>query len=147
MFRALTDEKELTHWFPDQAKLEEPRVDGFMQFMFFEDGKENHRVEGKVLEIVPNKKISYSWANKFDPNFPKTTVTWTLEEVDGNKTRVTLVHAGFDSKSKWYDLSCMAKDGPTLSKTDWSSIAAARTWAKGRKSNKKLYSLTCQVKN
>lgn len=104
MFRALTDEKELTHWFPDQAKLEEPRVDGFMQFKFFEDGKENHRVEGKVLEIVSNKKISYSWANKFDPNFPKTTVTWTLEEVDGNKIRVTLVHAGFGSKSKWYDL-------------------------------------------
>ena len=104
MFRALTDEKELTHWFPDQAKLEEPRVDGFMQFKFFEDDKENHRVEGKVLEIVPNKKISYSCANKFEPNFPKTTVTWTLEEVDENKTRVTLVHAGFDSKSKWYDL-------------------------------------------
>lgn len=61
-------------------------------------------MEGKVLEIVPNKKISYSWANKFDPNFPKTTVTWTLEEVDGNKIRVTLVHAGFGSKSKWYDL-------------------------------------------
>lgn len=39
MFRALTDEKELTHWFPDQAKLDEPRVDGFMQFKFFEDGK------------------------------------------------------------------------------------------------------------
>jgi ArsR family transcriptional regulator len=71
VFRALTDEKELTHWFLDQVKLEEPRVDGFMQFKFFEDGKENHRVKGKVLEIVPNKKISYSWANKFDPNFPR----------------------------------------------------------------------------
>ncbi len=51
MFRALTDEKELTHWFPDQAKLEEPKAVRFMQFKFFEDGKENHRVEGKVLEI------------------------------------------------------------------------------------------------
>jgi hypothetical protein len=33
----------------------------------------------------------------------KELVTWTLEPA-GNKTRVTLLHAGFDPKSKWFDL-------------------------------------------
>ena len=103
VFRAISDEKELTQWFPDQARLE-PKVGGFLQFKFYEDGKENHRVEGKILEIIPNKKISYSWVNKSDPNFPNTVVTWTLDIVDGNKTKVTLVHTGFDPKSRWYDL-------------------------------------------
>lgn len=103
VFRAISDEKELTQWFPDQAKLE-PKVGGFLQFKFYEDGKENHRVEGKILEIIPNKKISYSWVNKSDSNFPKTVVTWTLDIIDGNKTKVTLVHTGFDPKSRWYDL-------------------------------------------
>ena len=105
VFKALTDEKELTKWFPDQVRLE-LKVGGFMQFKFFEDGKENHRVEGKVLEIIPNKKISYSWANKSDPDFPKTTVTWMLEEVN-RKTKVTMVHAGFDPKNKWHELHSM----------------------------------------
>lgn len=103
VFKAITDEKELTMWFPDQAKLE-PRVGGFVQFKFLEEGKENHRVEGKVLEIVPDRKISYSWTNMSDPNFPKTVVTWTLEPAGKDRTKVTLVHTGFDPKSKWFDL-------------------------------------------
>lgn len=103
VFNALTDEKELTNWFPDQAKLE-PRVGGSMQFKFFEEGKENHRVEGKVLELVQGRRISYSWANLSDSNFPKTVVTWTIEPAAGNKTLVTLVHTGFDPKSRWFDL-------------------------------------------
>lgn len=105
VFKALTDEKELTKWFPDQVKLE-PKAGGMMQFKFFEDGKENHRVEGKVLEVIPNKKISYSWKNTSDPDFPKTTVTWTLEDM-GGKTKVTMVHAGFDPKSEWHRLHSM----------------------------------------
>jgi uncharacterized protein YndB with AHSA1/START domain len=103
VFRAITSEKELTNWFPDQARFE-PRVGGFVQFRFYQNDKEHHRVEGKVLEIIPNKKVSYSWSNKSDPNFPDTAVTWTLEKLDGNKTRVTLVHTGFDPKSDWYNL-------------------------------------------
>lgn len=102
IFRAITDEKELTKWFPDQARLE-PKVGGFVQFKFLEGGKENHRVEGRVLEIVPGRKISYSWTNMSDPDFPKTEVTWILEPA-GDKTRVTLLHTGFDPKNKWFDL-------------------------------------------
>jgi uncharacterized protein YndB with AHSA1/START domain len=103
VFSAITDEKELTKWFPDQARME-PRVGGAVQFKFLEGGKENHSVEGRVLEIVPGRKISYSWTNTSDPNFPKTVVTWTLEPAGDDKTRVTLLHTGFDPKSKWSDM-------------------------------------------
>ena len=67
------------------------------------EAAEEHVVVGKILEFVPNKKLSYSWTNTSDPNFLKTVVTWTLEP-DGKKAKVTLVHTGFDLKSRWYDL-------------------------------------------
>jgi uncharacterized protein YndB with AHSA1/START domain len=103
IFKALTDEKELTQWFPNQAILE-ARVGGAMEFKFQrEDGTVDHRVVGKILEIVPGKKLSFSWKNTSDPDFPNTVVTWTLEPVDGGKTKIMLVHSGFE-KGRWLDL-------------------------------------------
>jgi uncharacterized protein YndB with AHSA1/START domain len=78
-------------------------VGDFLQFKFYKDCKENRRVEGKVLEMVPTKKRSYSWVNKSAPNFPKTIVTWTLKPA-GKNTKLTSVHTGFDPESRWYDL-------------------------------------------
>ncbi len=50
----------------------------------------------KVLEIVPFKKLSYSW--KFgngDGNLNDSTVNWTLQEKD-NGTELLLIHRGFE---------------------------------------------------
>lgn len=103
VFRAITDEKELINWFPDQAKLE-ARVGGAMEFKFQRDEETvDHTVIGKVLEIIPDKKLSLSWKNTSDQNFPNTTVTWTLELVENGRTRVTLEHSGFE-KGRWRDL-------------------------------------------
>lgn len=102
VFKALTDEKELTNWFPNQVRLE-PKVGGRVEFQFQRaDGTVDHAVVGKVLEMVPDKKFSMSWKNTSDPNFPDTVVTWTLEPA-GNKTQVKLVHSGFE-KDRWLDL-------------------------------------------
>jgi uncharacterized protein YndB with AHSA1/START domain len=102
VFKALTDEKQLTEWFPNQAILQ-ARVGGAMEFRFQrEDGSVDHKVVGKILEIVPGKKLSFSWKNTSDPDFPDTVVTWTLEPA-GSKTKVTLVHTGFE-KGRWLDL-------------------------------------------
>lgn len=60
------------------------------------------KVVGKVLEFMPDKKFSMSWKNTADPNFPDTKVTWMLEP-DGDRTKVTLVHTGFE-KGRWLDL-------------------------------------------
>jgi uncharacterized protein YndB with AHSA1/START domain len=99
VFRALTDEQELTQWFPSQAKME-ARVGGVVEFRFIRPDGENHMLYGRVLEIVPDKKLSYTW-NFARRDQVQETVTWTLEPVDGGgKTKVTLVHAGFEKPSQ-----------------------------------------------
>jgi uncharacterized protein YndB with AHSA1/START domain len=57
-------------------------------------------MEGTVLELVPNKKLSYLWTFNDVPGFPETTVTWELDEVEPNRTRVKLIHSGFTGKEK-----------------------------------------------
>jgi uncharacterized protein YndB with AHSA1/START domain len=98
VFNALTNPKELTQWFPDQAILE-PKIGGKMKFTFYAKNTENldrdFFPEGEIIEFVPNKKLSYTWRPNHIPNFPRTIVTWTLEEIGKNKTRVTLIHSGF----------------------------------------------------
>lgn len=98
VFRALTDEQELTQWFPNQAVLE-ARVGGRMEFRFRrQETGEIDTMQGTVLEMVPGKKLSYSWKGDLVPDFPDTIVTWTLEPVERNKTQVTLVHSGLKGK-------------------------------------------------
>jgi uncharacterized protein YndB with AHSA1/START domain len=53
----------------------------------------------RVLEVVHNERLSYSWQGGHDGNAQygsrlDTIVTWTLAKVDGG-TRLRLVHSGF----------------------------------------------------
>lgn len=53
---------------------------------------------GEFLDIVPNKKIVFSWCQVFDENQkPDTKVTIELFE-QGNQTRLVLEHTGFHNK-------------------------------------------------
>ena len=104
VFRAITDPNELTNWFPDHAILE-PKVGGKMKFSFYKEKSEKRTgctadafPEGTVKEFIPNKKLSYTWQHNDVPEFPETVVTWKLEEIDANKTRVELIHSGFTGK-------------------------------------------------
>jgi uncharacterized protein YndB with AHSA1/START domain len=76
-FKAITDPNELTNWFPDQAILE-PKIGGKIKFSFYENSKrgnpcgrdnDNFR-EGTIREFISNKKISYTWEDLYDPDFP-----------------------------------------------------------------------------
>ena len=101
VFKALTNENELTQWFPDQVVLE-PRIGGKVKFAFFAREAENldrdFYPSGEITEFEPNKRLAYTWMPEGTPDFPRTTVTWTLEEIGKNKTRVELVHSGFTGK-------------------------------------------------
>ena len=105
VFRALTDSKELTQWWPDIGTFE-PRVGGKFHFTFFAErhkempGGKDHRLDGEVLEIVANKKLVYTFVpdEDYKPDGVRskpTVVTWSLEEIGQNKTKVTLVHSRF----------------------------------------------------
>jgi uncharacterized protein YndB with AHSA1/START domain len=101
VFRAITDQVELTNWFPDQAILE-PKLGGKVKFSFYKDKEREHREfdffpEGTIIEFIQNKKVSYTWQEPNTPDFPRTVVTWELEEIENNKTRVKLLHTGFES--------------------------------------------------
>lgn len=108
VFSALTDSKELTQWWPDIGTFE-PRVGGKFHFTFLaerhkEMGDKDHRLDGEVLEIVPNKRLVYTFIpdEEYRPDGIRakpTVVTWSLEEVGKNRTRVTLVHSGFTKET------------------------------------------------
>ncbi|HYA81863.1 MAG TPA: SRPBCC domain-containing protein [Candidatus Bathyarchaeia archaeon] len=113
VFKAITDQNELTNWFPDQAILE-TKVGGKMKFSFYKNSKRGNPecgrdtdkfAEGTVTEFILNKKISYTWENSAEPDFPRTVVTWELEKIDNEKTNLKLLHTGFKAgeKVKQYD--------------------------------------------
>lgn len=86
VFEALIEPEQLNRWIASNAVIE-PRVGGA-----FEIGWGAGVGPLKILELMPNEKLAYSWAG--EPEQPATVVTWTLEGSEG-KTRLTLVHSGF----------------------------------------------------
>ena len=110
VFRAITDANQLTQWFPDITILE-PKEGGNVKFTFLRNKSDklekhihkldkDHHVVGKIIKIVPDKELSYTWKHKDIPDFPETTVSWQLEQLDENKTRLVLTHTGFTDKDK-----------------------------------------------
>ena len=108
VFKAITDADQLTQWFPDVTILE-PKEGGNVQFTFLKDKLDksdkhihkldkDHKVIGKITKIVPNKELSYTWRHQNIPDFPETIVSWHLEQLDENKTKLILTHSGFTDK-------------------------------------------------
>jgi uncharacterized protein YndB with AHSA1/START domain len=100
VFKAITDPKELTNWFPDHVILE-AKLGGKVKFSFYKDKERERREfdffpEDMIIEFIPNKKVSYTWYEHNTPDFPRTVVTWELEEIADSKTRVRLLHTGFE---------------------------------------------------
>jgi uncharacterized protein YndB with AHSA1/START domain len=83
VFETLIKPEQLNRWIASNAVVE-PRVGGRYDFGWGAHGPL------KILEIVPDKKLSYLWPE----GDVETIVTWTLEE-SGGKTHLTLVHSGF----------------------------------------------------
>jgi uncharacterized protein YndB with AHSA1/START domain len=106
VFGALTDEKELVKWMPTEATMD-PRVGGALRFKFHWEARNvDTEVRGKIRELIPGKRLSYTWVavvrSDRDParmsDAPAAVVTWNLEELPGKRTRVTLVQKGFDER-------------------------------------------------
>ena len=81
VLKAITDNDELTKWFPGNAILE-PKVGDQVKFSFYKENSERRKrdffPEGEVGEYIPNKKIAYTWRQSDIPDFPRTVVTWEL---------------------------------------------------------------------
>lgn len=83
VFETLIKPEQLERWIASKATIE-PIVGGRYDFGWNGVGPE------KILELIPNEKLAYSWPEDGE----ETVVTWTLEE-SGGKTRLTLVQSGF----------------------------------------------------
>jgi uncharacterized protein YndB with AHSA1/START domain len=93
VWQALSDKKQMKEWYFDipDFELKEGAV-----FNFFEPGGENRfHHQCRMLEIVPCKKLSYTWTY---PSYSKgeSIVTWNLEYADGI-TEVTLQHKDIEN--------------------------------------------------
>ena len=105
VFSALTEPEKLAEWFQDEADLDN-RVGGQIRLVTLKEKhpewnlERNYYMEGTIMDLVPNKRLSYSWKFKHTPNFPETLVTWELEQINPNKTLVKLSHVGFSGKEK-----------------------------------------------
>ena len=104
VYKAITDPEQVTQWFPDIESIE-PKIGGKILFKFFEldtadrqskNSKDDHMLEGKIIELEKNKKLTYTWGHSEIPDSAITKVSWVLEEIGKTKkTRVTILHTGF----------------------------------------------------
>jgi uncharacterized protein YndB with AHSA1/START domain len=92
VWSALTDSKQMQQWY-----FNIPEFKPVVGFEFqFEGGSEKvtYLHLCKVTEVIPGKKITYSW--KYDGYPGSSFVTWELFE-EGTKTRVRLTHEGLET--------------------------------------------------
>jgi uncharacterized protein YndB with AHSA1/START domain len=115
VFKAITDPNELTNWFPDNA-IFDGRIGGKVRFTFNKErSKEldrDYSPEGTIKEFILNKKVSYTWQLKDTPEFPETTITWELEEIDAIKREWSwFIQALQEKKRANYPLKSTTKVG------------------------------------
>jgi uncharacterized protein YndB with AHSA1/START domain len=92
VWKAITEPGQIEKWLmpPENFKLEEGN-----EFTMTGRNKEKTVIPHfcKIIEIIPEKKLSYTWA--VEDMLSETLVTYELEEQDGN-TKLTLSHSGWD---------------------------------------------------
>ncbi len=93
VWKAITDKNQMKQWYFDLAEFK-PEV-GF-EFSFYGQGHKGEQYLHlcKVTDVVPGKKLQYSWSyDKYEGN---SFVTFELFP-EGNKTRLKLTHEGLET--------------------------------------------------
>ncbi|MEP6673531.1 MAG: SRPBCC domain-containing protein [Ferruginibacter sp.] len=89
---AITQKEEMKKWYFDIAEFK-PEV-GFEFEFTAGDEKKKFRHLCKVTEVIPGKKLTYSW--RYDGVPGNSFVTFELFE-EADKTRLKLTHAGLET--------------------------------------------------
>ena len=98
VYGAWTDPTEITRWWgPEQAETLsaelDARVGGRFHIIFRTPDGEEHDVSGIYREVIPNRKLVFTWMWRTMPE-RQSLVTVTLAP-DGNGTLLTLLHEQF----------------------------------------------------
>src|SRR5215813_10545121 len=71
------------------------------------EGRLGGVVRCEVLEVVPHRRLVYSWRGGSDAAPLDSTVTWTLQP-EANGTRLRMVHSGFRSPQNDFAYDAMS---------------------------------------
>ena len=95
VWKALTDVDQMREWYFDLKEFK-PQVGFGFEFIVEHEGNSYHHL-CKVTEVIPEKKIAYTWRYKGEPG--DSLVTFELFPAD-NKTRLKLTHTGIETFPK-----------------------------------------------
>src|ERR1700730_8197313 len=95
VWKALADVDQMREWYFDLKEFK-PQVGFEFEFVVEHEGNRYHHL-CRVTEVVPQKKIAYTWRYKGEPG--DSLVTFELFP-EGEKTRLKLTHEGLDTFPK-----------------------------------------------
>lgn len=92
VWKAITDKNEMKQWYFDLAEF---KLEKGFEFTFDAGDKGNlYRHICKITEIIPNKKLSYSW--RYKDYQGDSHVSFELFS-EGDQTRLKLTHEGLET--------------------------------------------------
>jgi len=92
VWKALTDANQMRQWYFDLREFK-PQVGFEFEFVVEHEGNSYHHL-CQVTDVVPQKKIAYSWRYKDEPG--DSLVTFELFG-EGNTTGVKVTHTGIET--------------------------------------------------
>lgn len=92
VWQTLTDVDQMRAWYFDLKEFK-PEPGFEFEFVVEHEGNNYHHL-CKVTEVIPEKKIAYTWRYKGEPG--DSLVTFDLFP-EGEKTRLTLTHTGIET--------------------------------------------------
>jgi uncharacterized protein YndB with AHSA1/START domain len=95
VWEALTGVDQMRQWYFDLKEFE-PQVGFEFEFVVEHEGNHYHHL-CKVTEVIPQKKIAYTWRYKGEPGD-----SLAIFELfpEGNQTRIKLTHTGIETFPK-----------------------------------------------
>lgn len=106
VWKAITDKDQMKQWYFD---LDEFKPEIGFEFRFYGGKDECHQYLHicEITEVIPEKKLTYSWRYDGDPGLSH--VTWELIP-EGDSTKLILTHSGIET---------FAQDNPDLAKENF----------------------------
>jgi uncharacterized protein YndB with AHSA1/START domain len=95
VWKALTDVDQMREWYFDLKEFK-PEVGFEFGFSVQHEGVNYHHL-CKITEVIPQKKIAYTWRYKGEPG--DSLVTFELSG-EGDNTRVKVTHTGIETFPK-----------------------------------------------
>ena len=95
VWKAFTDVDQMREWYFDLREFK-PEIGFEFEFVVNHEGNSYHHL-CKITEVIPQKKIAYTWRYNGVPG--NSLVTFELFP-EGNKTRLKLTHSGIETFPK-----------------------------------------------